>query len=329
MPDNSTVTQKSILTIATTKKTYVEMACNLAMSFLLWNDTADIDFFLVTDCPELIPKKLQQKIKVVNVSAGALGDGFSSKLHMEQFSYTAQTLFIDADCLVYGNLNPAFDAFKDHSVSAIGYNRYEGKDVGFCKDIAQVIINTDVKYFPLICGSVYYIEKGETASKIFAHAISLLKSYNEIGFVKLRNKENEEPLIAVSMAKFNQNPVNDTGLIKADRMFYEFLETNVIEGKAKLWNHKNIPIPEYSTLKLALPLIVHFNASYAELFEYESEVIRLKKVFLENRGVKTANLYADLLSVIPGKLSKTTKDIFRPIYNSLFGYRKIRMSKRM
>jgi len=321
--------ERSVLTIATSKKIYVEMACNLAMSFLLWNDIADIKFFLVTDCPEFIPQKLQQKIKVVHMLPGELGDGFSSKLHMEQFSFTQQTLFIDADCLVYGNLTPAFDAFKGHKVSAIGYNRYTGSDVGFCKDIAQVITNTGIKYFPLICGSVYYFEKGETAAAIFANARSLLKSYQEIGLVTLREKENEEPLIAISMAKFNQNPVNDTGLIKADRMFYEFLRTNVIEGKARLWNDKNIPVPEYSTLKLALPLIVHFNASYAELFEYRSEVIRLKKVFLENSSIKAANMYASLLSVIPGRLNKKVKDILRPLYNTLFGHRKIKLSNRM
>jgi hypothetical protein len=320
--------EKSVLTIATSKKIYVEMACNLAMSFLLWNDVADIAFGLVTDCPELIPQKIQEKIRVIRVSPDELGDGFSSKLSMEQFSFTKRTLFIDADCLVYGDLKPAFQVFDGHKVSAIGYKRYKGEDIGFCKDIAQVIANTGIRYFPLICGSVYYFEKSEAASKIFSTAKSLLRSYQEIGLVKLRDKANEEPLLAISMAKFDQNPIEDTGLIKADRMFYEFLDTNVIEGKATLWNDKKIPVPEYSMLKLASPAIVHFNASYAELFEYKSEVIRLKKVYLENWSIGTANIFAGLMSVVPGSLSKKTKDIFRPMYRKLFGHRKVQVSKR-
>ncbi len=150
-----------------------------------------------------------------------------------------------------------------------------------------------------------------------------------MGLVSLRGKENEEPLMAISMAKFNEEPVNDTGLVKADRMFYEYLETNIIRGKARLWNEKNIPVPEYSTLKEANPLIVHFNAAYAESFEYESEVFRIKKVFLQNWNKEIANIYAYVSSTAPGKLKKNTKDLLRPIYKSIFGHRKIKTSNRV
>jgi hypothetical protein len=321
--------EKSVITIATNKKMYVDMACNLAMSFLLWNDVNSIHFFLVTDCPQFIPEKLRNRIEIIVVSPGELGDGFSTKLHMDKFAYAKQTLFIDADCLVYANLEPAFNEFKGHEVSVIGYNRYEGKDIGFCKDIALVIADTGISYFPLLCGSVYYFEKGEMANNIFDYARSLLKSYHDIGLISLRNKENEEPLIAISMAKFNQLPVNDTGLIKADKMFYEFLDTNVIEGKARLWNTDRIPIPEYSKLKSASPLIVHFNAYYAEMFEYKAEVIRLKQVFLGNKSIAFANLYAAILSIAPGKSIKAFKNLLRPFYRSIFGYRNAKSLKRM
>jgi hypothetical protein len=320
---------RAVITIATSKQLYVDMACNLAMSFLLWNDTRAIQFLLVTDCPEFIPPKIKDRITVIQVQPGELGEGFSSKLHMYNLSTAAQTLFIDADCLVYGNLEPAFDTFKNHEVSVIGYNRTEGKDVGFCTDIASVLSNTGTTYFPLLCGSVYYFEKSDTAQSVFDTASDLLPQYHQIGLVSLRDKENEEPLIAIAMAKHNQQPVNDTGLLKADRMFYQFIDTNVIEGKARLWNTDTIPVPEYANLKLALPLIVHFNAAYAEIFEYKSEVIRLKKVFMDGSSKAVANCYAAGLSVVPGKLKKVAKDMFRPVYNAVFGYREVKTSNRI
>ncbi|MES2807883.1 MAG: hypothetical protein V4619_04615 [Bacteroidota bacterium] len=323
------MSNRAVITIATSKQLYVDMACNLAMSFLLWNDTAAIQFLLVTDCPQFIPKKIKDRITIIEVEPGQLGEGFSSKLHMYKLSTAAQTMFIDADCLVYGNLKPAFETFKGHDVSVIGYNRTEGQNVGFCKDIATVIKNTGTTYFPLLCGSVYYFEKGDIAQKVFDTAASLLPNYHDIGLVSLRGKENEEPLIAISMAKHNQQPVNDTGLIKADRMFYNFIDTNVIEGKARLWSNGEVPIPAYSTLKLALPLIVHFNAAYAEIFEYKSEVIRLKKIFLDNSSKTVANLYAAGLAVLPGKLKSAAKGLLRPVYNLLFGYRKVKVSNRI
>jgi hypothetical protein len=320
---------KRVVTIATGNKTYIDMACNLAMSFLMWNDNLTIKFVLVTDRVDYLPQRLRDNIDIVEINPGELGDGFSAKLQMDKFGCSGQNLFIDADCLVYGNLEPVFDHFKGHDVSVVGYNRTEGKDIGFCKDIRTVMSNTGINYFPLLCGSVYYFEKGELATKIFAHARSLLQSYEEIGLVPLRGKANEEPLMAISMAKFDQQPVNDTGQIKADRMFYEYLKTNVIKGKAHLWNNKDVPVPEYSELMQATPVIVHFNAAHAESFEYESEVIRLKKVFLEDHSITAANLLAFIRSVFPGKLSKILKDIFRPVYRAVFGYRKIQLSKRL
>jgi hypothetical protein len=325
----SKLADRTVLTIATSKKTYVDMACNLAMSFLLWNDITDVNFLLVTDCPQFIPEKIQQKIRVITVSRGELGDGFSSKLQMDQFACTEQTLFIDADCLIYGSLLPAFDTFRGKQVSAVGYNRYKGNDIGFCRDIANVIEVTGISYFPLICGSVYYFEKGDIAKGVFEHARKLLKSYNDIGLVTLRGKENEEPLLAISMAKFNQEIVADTGSIKADRMFYEHLESNVLTGRARLRSIGKPPVPEYSTLKSAEPLIVHFNASHAETFEYGSETIRLHKFFLQNWPLVFVNSYAVILFVLPGRLRDSLKKAFRPLYNSIFGHRKVALSKRM
>lgn len=321
--------QRSVITIATSKKPYVDMACNLAMSFLLWNDTDNIRFVLVTDCPQFIPGKLKSRITVTTVAPGELGEGFSTKLHMDKFANAGQNLFIDADCLVYGDLSHAFDAFAGKAVSVVGYKRYSGEDIGFCTDIAKVMANTSINYYIMLCGSVYYFEKNKLATQVFDYARNLLPSYHQIGLVSLRGRENEEPLIAIAMAKFNQEPVNDTGLIKADRMYYEFLETNVVKGKARLWNTDKIPVPEYSTLKLATPAIVHFNAHYAESYEYESEVIRLKQVFLAGTNAALANIQASIFSVMPGKLKMAAKNIFRPLYKAIFGHRKIKTLERM
>jgi hypothetical protein len=320
---------KAIITIATGKKLYVEMACNLAMSFLLWNNVALINFYIITDCPEFVPQKLKEKISLVQISPGELGEGFSTKLNMYRFAFAKQNLFIDADCLVYGNLDSVFNSFAGRDVSVIGSKKYEGKNVGFCDDIASVLVKADIKYFTLLCGSVYYFEKGPVAESVFNYAKALLPSYHEIGLVSLRGKPNEEPLMAIAMAKFNQQPLNDTGLIKADRMFYKFIKTNVITGTAILWNKGMLPVPDYSTLTSASPLIVHFNAAYAELHEYQSEIIRLEQFFLKNRGITIANFCAAIFSVIPGETKVISKNILRPLYRLIFGFREIKPSSRM
>jgi len=323
------INDRSVLTIAGGKKIYIDMACNLAMSFLFWNSNSEIKFYLVTDRADYIPTGLKSKINIIEKSTDELNKGFSSKLQIADFLQTQQTLFIDADCLVYGDLSSVFNTFEGHLLSVIGYNRTAGINTGFCNDISQVLAKTDTSYYPMLCGSVYYVENVETARKAFQYANSLLKSYDDLGLIRLRNRENEEPLIALAMAKFGQNPVNDTGFIKADRMYYDHLSSNILLGKAKLWSDVQPPVPEYSTLMESQPLIVHFNASYTETFEYKAEVIRIRKKYLYKWPVSLANLYAKILFVAPGKFALNAKNLLRPLYHRLFGYRKVPLSQRI
>ncbi len=53
--------QRYVLTIATGKKTFVDMAANLARSFLWWHPDSDIKFQLVTDQQAFIPADVVSK----------------------------------------------------------------------------------------------------------------------------------------------------------------------------------------------------------------------------------------------------------------------------
>jgi hypothetical protein len=304
------------------------MACNLAMSFLLWNDPAKISFNIITDHPEYIPSFLQDKIKVTYKTSDELGNGFLSKLQIGDIIENPESIFIDSDCLVYGDLNPLFDEFKDHDVSVFGYNRFNGVDVGFCKDIKSTIQTMGISYFPLICGSVYFARNNEKSKRTFAFAKSIVKDYDTIGLVRLRDQENEEPLMAIAMASFNQVPVEDSGKLKADRMFYEYLSSNVLKGKARLWS-KTLPISEYSTLMSAEPLIVHYNGSHVDNFEYLSEVTRLIKTYKNRWNRSVTNLYVSLFIILPGKSKMLIKTLFRPLYRLAFGFRDVKLSNRL
>ncbi len=321
--------KRAVLTIASGAPLYINMAMDLAMSFLLWNKNNGIRFNLVTDRPELVPDKIRSAIDVTAVSSDRLGKGFSSKLDIDRFLSSDETLFIDSDCLVYGDLTPVFDAFHNSSLSAIGYERTSGIDVGFCKDISHILRNLELDYFPLLCGSVYFVRNDEVARNAFAYARKLLPDYDKLELVRLRERENEEPLLALAMAKYHQHLLPDQGWVKADRMFYTYLRSDVLKGTAVLWNTGNIPVPEYSTLELAKPLIVHYNADYTQSYEYTSEVARLNKYFLKNWNKTFTGMYATVAYTYPGKLKLFLKNTLRPFYRSIFGIRKIKRSARL
>lgn len=55
--------QKAVVTIATGKKYFIDLASNLARSFLLHNQTQEISFRLVTDQISYVPEDLKKKLK--------------------------------------------------------------------------------------------------------------------------------------------------------------------------------------------------------------------------------------------------------------------------
>lgn len=319
--------KRSVLTIAVGKRVYLEMAISLAESFLLWNKSSGIEFIIVTDKSDIIPVHLREQIIIEDISEQEYEPGFSIKLHLDKFVKTYFTLFIDCDCLVYGNLTSVFEKFKGHSVGVLAKKTSEGINLGFCNNIKQTIIKFKIPYFPLLCGSVYYLEDTYEFHEIFNYARQLKDNYDNYGFGRLNNKENEEPLIAVSIMVFNQSVMDDDGTIKADKLFYEKIKTNVLKGFAKLYNNNRLPLPEYSTLKVSKPLIVHFNAYFSESYVYKADVFRL------NWRIKGwPNLVIDFMAytmyIMPSWFFGKAKTYLRPIYHILFGYRKIKPTKR-
>lgn len=320
--------RKNVITIATGKKLYIDLAVNLYRSFTWWNKNSEIAFYLVTDREDLIPAKVKEHTNVITIATGELGEGFSSKLHLDHLAPEGQTLFIDSDCLVYGDLLPIFDRFKGHSVSVIGGHVSEGEWFG---DIKKICRKYDVKHIPKFNGGVYYIEKGEIATKVYQTARELEKKYDEIGFTRLRNRPNDEVIMALAMQLHNQEPIKEDGTIMAEFVnFRSGIKSDVINGKVILLNlpsHKNYQ-PNWE-LTSARPLIVHFLGFYNKLYPYITE----EKVLYYTLQKKYPPVFSKILSnlqiTLPWQLLVVFKDTFRPLFRTLFGVRKVKKSERI
>lgn len=294
------------------------MAVNLARSFLWWHKGSDIQFYLITDQPQLISHDVRNLINIKSFKPGSKGDGFSTKLFIDEFIQTKYNLFIDADCLIYGKLDTIFENFKGNTVSAIGDDIYDGEF--FC-NVSKVRQLLNIDYLPRFVGGVYYLEKNELSNKVFEKARQLLPLYDHMGLKRLRGKENEEPLLAMAMAIHGQHTIKDDGTIKADRMSYTTLSSNVLSGKTQLKNGDFFPT--WVKLKNVNPLIIHFNGSYTTSFEYKAEALRLLKVNNKQMKPELIDIFVWLNIILPGKSKVLLKDLFRPIFRVIFGYRAI------
>ena len=319
---------RTVLTIATGKDLYLQLAINLARSFFLWHTEGSINFKIVTDSVTPLPADLVNKIQLQLVQPGELGESFSSKLYLDKLANEGQTVFIDSDCLIFGNLLTVFEDFKGHDVSVIGGYISEGEWFG---DIASICKKFNVPHIPKFNGGIYYIEKGHKATEVYSTARELEKRYTEIGFVKLRDKPNDELLMGLAMQLHGQTPVTDDSTIMSDPQACPGpYQIDVINGKALLINP---PAPDlrhqsWYPFHEVRPLVFHFLGYYTMHYPYRREVYLLKKACSGKLSVAD-RVIAKLTIEYPERLKQTLKNTFRGIYRAVFGVRRIKPSQRI
>ncbi len=320
--------QRHILTIATGKEIYIKLAVNLARSFKWWHPNTDIQFHLVTDQEERVPAEVRKYINIKKITPGELGQGFSSKLHLDQLAPEGQTLFIDSDCLIFGDLSHLFEAFKGYPVSVIGGYIAEGEWFG---DVAKICRDFNIHHLPKFNGGIYYIEKGPIATQLYEKARELEKKYDEIGFIRLRNRPNDEVLMALAMQLYNQVPIPDDGTIMSDPQACRGIYTlDIIKGKTLMTNppYPSANHQSWYPFEKVSPLIVHFLGSYTQDFPYQLEVYRLKNALSGYKGIYIDS-YSKLIIKWPQQLKKFLKNNLRILYRYFFGLRRIKKSERL
>ena len=319
---------RAVLTIATGKPIYIQMAVNLARSFKWWHKASSIKFFIATDQKHLLPDDLSD-IGIIELKPGQYGQGFSPKLHLNKLAPAQQTLFIDADCLCVGSLEGVFNRFAGHDVSVIGNTISQGNWFG---DIAAVCQRFQVKGLPKFNGGVYYLEKGEVSDRIYATARELEPQYDDIGLLRLRNRPNDELLMAIAMALHNQSPIPEDGSIMSDPQACQGgLYVDVLRGKSRLINPP-APHPRHQAwypFNEVNPVLVHFLGHHTTIYPYKREELRLALTSAKGWTVWAADTWAALFCSIPRLSVRTFKEIFRPLYRKLFGTRTVSASNRV
>lgn len=318
----------NVLTIATGKKLYLDMAINLARSFWLWNSESGIKFYLATDQPGLLSEDVKGYVNIISLKPGELGLGFSPKLHLDELAPQGQTLFIDSDCLVYGDLLPLFEKFKGHTVSVIGNYIEDGEWFG---DVSSICKKFNITHLPKFNGGIYYIENGAKAASVYETARNFESQYDDIGFVRLRGRPNDEVLMALSMQLNHEAPVDDDGSVLAEFVnFQSGIKSDLLNGVAELYNKPGHPAYQKNWhLTIARPLVVHFLGHHNHIMPYTKEVEQLKYIYAAKYPHKAAIALSYFKITLPSVLISSFKSLMRPVYRLLFQTRKIKKSERI
>lgn len=220
----------SFFTFATGKK-YINMAFALARSYKCHNGT-EIPFCIISSENYRLPHDLKwvQK-KIVNKSE--IGDGLEFKLHLLNIAPSEQSIFIDADSLIYDDISFLFKVFKPDAPNVIGLKITDGHWVD--EDIQAACAEFDLNYVIRYCGALYYVIKNERGRQIFDYAMSIYKSGRP--FQRNEHTMYDEPIMAIALSKYNVEPIIDDGSIWGDLVHFNYnSQLNVFNGPAEFSN---------------------------------------------------------------------------------------------
>ena len=246
------------ITIATGKEEYYQLARNLLHSYRYFCKEP-LPFAILADREN----EYTAEFDVVILFPRGASNSYLDKLHLAEFAPYDITIFIDADCLAYSDLNVLFEHFQDaDDFSCFGRVLPLDDKTGWFEYENLGALQEKVSYLVGLHGGIYYMRKGETSRKIFEDAKSFIPEYQKYQF---RGKFDlgDEPLVALSMAVNNCHPIT---FIPKDICCYwehtDHMAIDITKGQATVNG-------QYDTI------LLHWGTRFTRELEYRKQVALL------------------------------------------------------
>lgn len=256
---------RGFITIATGKEMYYQLAQNLLLSYRLFCDSP-YPFAIMCDRENQYTALFDQ---TVLFQPGA--HPYFDKFEMLRCAPYDETIFIDADCLAYDDLNQFWDYFADaDDFSAAGSNYPPDDDLGGLFRIDEVgDYRHRVRWKPSIHGGLYFIRKGPVCDAIYQDCQFIANHYDAYHWPDICAPYADEPVLYLSMA------ANGCHATQADPKNYGIpwevteLTCDLLTGKCRYatgWH----PLVDQGRM-------IHWSVRYTKkpLYRFESEKLHL------------------------------------------------------
>lgn len=200
--EKKTAKTRGFLTLAAGDLHYYQLAANLLGSYRL-HSAQPLPFAILADRENRYTAAFDRCILMENAD-----NSYLDKLRLAEYLPYDETIFIDADCLAYGDLNRMFAWFQEaDDVSCHGRVLPLTDRTGWFdyENLGQ--LQQQVSYCVGLHGGVYYLRKTGTAAAVFATARKLSRRYEEFHFKGNFPTPGDEPLVALAMALHNCCPI--------------------------------------------------------------------------------------------------------------------------
>lgn len=269
-------TAKGFITVATGKEWYYKMAHNLLLSyryhtksqtpFAILCDrenewTADFDFVVIIENPAF---------------------SYFDKMRILDLSPFDETIFIDADSLVYRDLSSLWGMFEDGpDVGVLGTTLPLDDGLGWWDIDNLGEVKGRVEYKLTCQGGVYYVRnRGKDIQAFIETCHFIAEHYLEYHFRVLEDAYSDEMIFSLASCVHHYKPVMDWVDVFAYFPAVELFKKDILSGIVVFgWPHSSEPFQD--------SVLIHFgtaNARYKWL--YNKEVFKLKRgaIRLSNLG---------------------------------------------
>ncbi|MEN6313223.1 MAG: hypothetical protein ABFD25_03125 [Clostridiaceae bacterium] len=253
---------KGFLTIAFGKY-YYYLAANLVMSYRYRvPKDKQLPFVIVTDVDN--DKTALFDVVIVKKPSKA---GFINKLNIAEYSPFEETIFIDADCLVYGDITSFFTSFEENGspVSSFGGSADINRKVVKFFDLEKTKM-LGLTYVPTFNAAVYYCKK-PTGTEVLKTAVRFYNDPTDYGYLF----HGDEPYVAIAMSYHGCKCASHLGSIGA--IYYgsdiKIIKLDIVNGIDSVivrGEEKDAPLFHWSTYRTHRP-------------KYRYEVVRLRYAF--------------------------------------------------
>ena len=191
-------------TIATGRKHYYELAANLLQSYRFFSPNP-YPFAIIAEEENEFTAPFDDVI-LINDSTHS----FMDKLLLLKYCPYDETVFIDADCLAYGDLNEYWDVFANSTdFSAIGINVPLDQQVGAWYNVEDIgEYGKRITYKSRVHTGVCFIRRSETLNQLYEDSMDINAHFHELVFHTCPDAR-EECILGISM------PMNNMKAVKA------------------------------------------------------------------------------------------------------------------
>ena len=276
---------KGFITIATGKEEYYALAQNLLWSYRRFC-REPLPFAILADRENEYTTEFDD---VIIFPHGAT-NSYLDKLCLAEHAPYDITIFIDADCLAFGDLNVLFDHFRDaDDVSCFGRVLPLDDKTGWFEYENLGELQQNVSYVVGLHGGIYYIRRGETSQKVFQDARSFVPDYPKFKFKGKFDTPGDEPLVALAMAVNSLRPIP---FIREDICCYwehdQHMDMDITRGRATVDS-------QYDTI------LLHWGTRFTRGLHYQKQLALLELMDHPDQIKKCATRYDRLIRLEKAK----------------------------